>query len=198
MLKRLFDLLLSAATLLVLWPLLVLLGLWVRLDSPGPAFYRQVRVGREGRPFRIFKFRTMSDRPVPGAQITVGADPRITRAGRLLRASKLDELPQLINVLLGEMSFVGPRPEVPRYVELYTEDEREVLKLRPGVTDMASIKYRHESELLAEAEDPERTYIDEVMRDKLRINLEYMATAGLLSDLGVILLTVLALFRRRD
>ncbi len=193
--KRLFDILASGLALLILWPLFLVLSLWIRLDSPGAAFFRQTRVGLKGRPFEILKFRTMRSEPAPGRQITVGADPRITKSGRLLRASKLDELPQLINVFKGEMSFVGPRPEVPRYVEFYTTEERRVLDLRPGITDLASIKYRHESEILAKAEDPEKTYIEEVMRDKLRINLEYAERAGFLADLKVILHTLLALFK---
>lgn len=194
--KRALDLLLALAGLALLWPLLLVAAVWVRLDSPGPALFNQERVGRHGRSFRIHKFRTMRDDPAPGRQITVGADPRITRSGRWLRATKLDELPQLLNVLKGEMSFVGPRPEVPRYVALYTVEERRVLELRPGITDLASIKYRDEAEILARAADPERAYVDEVMRDKLRINLEYAARAGLWTDLGVILKTVGALARR--
>lgn len=196
MAKRLLDLLLALAGLLALWPFMAVAALWVRLDSPGPVLFRQERVGLHGRPFRILKFRTMRDAPLPGRQITVGRDPRITRSGGWLRAAKLDELPQLFNVLKGEMSFVGPRPEVPRYVALYTEEERRVLDLRPGITDLASIKYRHESEILARSADPERTYVDEVMRDKLRINLDYAARAGLRADLAVILSTLAALFRR--
>jgi lipopolysaccharide/colanic/teichoic acid biosynthesis glycosyltransferase len=194
--KRVLDLLLALAGLAVLWPLLLLAALWVKLDSPGPMLFNQERVGRHGRSFRIHKFRTMRDDPAPGRQITVGADPRITRSGRWLRAAKLDELPQLFNVLKGEMSFVGPRPEVPRYVAFYTAEERRVLELRPGITDLASIKYRNESEILARAADPERAYVDEVMRDKLRINLEYAARAGLWADLGVILKTLATLARR--
>ncbi|MFA7329630.1 MAG: sugar transferase [Candidatus Delongbacteria bacterium] len=196
MAKRGLDLLLATLGLLLVWPLLAGAALWIRLDSPGPVLFRQERVGRRGRPFRILKFRTMRETAEPGRQITVGQDPRITRSGRWLRASKLDELPQLFNVLKGEMSFVGPRPEVPRYVAFYTEEERRVLELRPGITDLASIKYRHEAEILAAAADPERTYVDEVMRDKLRINLEYARRAGLKADLGVILATLGALFKR--
>lgn len=196
MAKRVLDLLLALIGLALLWPLMAVAALWIRLDGPGPILFRQERVGRAGRPFRILKFRTMVDRPGEGRQITVGADPRITRSGRFLRATKLDELPQLFNVVAGEMSFVGPRPEVPKYVEHYTAEEREVLRLRPGITDLASIKYRHESEILAASEDPERTYVEEVMRDKLRINLDYAARAGLLADLGVVLRTLGALFDR--
>ena len=195
MLKRAFDLSASALGLLLVSPLFLLLAFWIRLDSPGPVFFRQVRIGRGGKEFRIYKFRTMSDTPQPGRQITVGADPRITRAGRLLRASKLDELPQLINVLVGDMSFVGPRPEVPRYVQMYTAEQRRVLEVRPGVTDLASIKYRRESELLAASEDPERTYIDEVMPDKLSINLQYIARRGLWQDFGIMFKTFWAILR---
>jgi lipopolysaccharide/colanic/teichoic acid biosynthesis glycosyltransferase len=194
MAKRAVDLALSLLGLVLVWPLMLAAALWVRLDSPGPAFFRQERVGRHGRPFHILKFRTMRQNPA-GPQITVGADPRITRSGRVLRAAKLDELPQLFNVLKGEMSFVGPRPEVPRYVALYTEEERRVLALRPGITDLASIKYRHEAEILARSPDPERTYVEEVMRDKLRINLDYAAQASWRTDLGVILRTLGALLK---
>lgn len=197
MAKRGLDLLLATLGLLLVWPLLAGAAVWIRLDSPGPVLFRQERVGRRGRSFRILKFRTMRESAEPGRQITVGQDPRITRSGRWLRASKLDELPQLFNVLAGEMSFVGPRPEVPRYVAFYTAEERRVLELRPGITDLASIKYRHEAEILAAAADPERTYVDEVMRDKLRINLEYARGAGLKADLGVILATLGALFKRQ-
>jgi len=198
MAKRAVDLLLSLAGLALVWPLMALAALWVKVDSPGPALFRQERVGRHGRSFHILKFRTMRPDDGKGRQITVGADPRITRSGHWLRATKLDELPQLFNVIKGEMSFVGPRPEVPRYVAFYTPEERRVLELRPGITDLASIKYRHESELLARSADPERTYVDEVMRDKLRINLDYAARAGLWADVGVIVLTLRALLRRTD
>lgn len=196
MAKRLVDLLLALAGLALLWPPMLLAALWIRLDGPGPILFRQERVGRGGRTFRILKFRTMVDGPQAGRQITVGADPRITRSGRFLRATKLDELPQLINVLKGEMSFVGPRPEVPKYVALYSAEERRVLDLRPGITDLASIKYRRESEILAASEDPEKTYVEDVMRDKLRINLDYAARAGLVADLGVVLKTLAALLGR--
>lgn len=198
MAKRVVDVLLALAGLALVWPLMALAALWIKADSPGPALFRQQRVGRHGRNFHILKFRTMRDDPAPGRQITVGEDPRITRSGRWLRATKLDELPQLLNVLRGDMSVVGPRPEVPRYVALYTPEEREVLELRPGITDLASIKYRHESEILAHSADPESTYVNEVMRDKLRINLAYARRAGLRADFGVIVQTVLALFRRHD
>lgn len=193
MAKRAFDLLLSALGLLLLAPVLLLLALWVKLDSPGPVFFRQERVGRFGRPFFIHKFRTMRVDNA-GLQITVGVDPRITRAGRVLRAAKLDELPQLWDVLRGAMSLVGPRPEVPRYVALYPPQLREiVLSVRPGITDPASLSFRNESELLAAAADPEREYVEVVMPTKLRLAAAYVRRATLRSDLRVILATLGAL-----
>ncbi|MDN3545737.1 MAG: sugar transferase [Roseateles asaccharophilus] len=193
MAKRAFDLLLSALGLLLLAPVLLLIALWVKLDSPGPVFFRQERVGRFGRPFFIHKFRTMRVDNA-GLQITVGVDPRITRAGRVLRAAKLDELPQLWDVLRGAMSLVGPRPEVPRYVALYPPKLREiVLSVRPGITDPASLSFRNESELLAAAADPEREYVEVVMPTKLRLAAAYVRRATLRSDLRVILATLGAL-----
>jgi lipopolysaccharide/colanic/teichoic acid biosynthesis glycosyltransferase len=189
--KRVFDLFWSALGLGILTPVLLLIALAIRLEDGGPAFFRQIRVGRGGRTFRIWKFRTMSvDAENRGRSITVGDDPRITRVGRLLRAAKLDELPQLLNVLSGEMSLVGPRPEVPKYVALYDESERPVLDLRPGITDLASIKYRHEGELLARSPDPDGMYVKEILPDKIRINLNYAAWAGLWTDFLVILATL--------
>ncbi|MBX3622299.1 MAG: sugar transferase [Rhizobacter sp.] len=190
MAKRLFDLLLSAAGLVVLSPLLVAVALWVKLDSPGPVFFRQERVGRHGVPFRIHKFRTMVH-GAQGASITVGADARITRAGAVLRRTKLDELPQLIDVLRGDMSLVGPRPEVPRYVALYPATMRDkVLSVRPGITDVASLEYRDESERLARAADPEHEYVQVVMPAKLRLAAHYVDHASLAFDLRLILRTL--------
>ncbi len=189
--KRLFDLFWSALGLALLSPLLLLVALAVKAEDGGPVFFRQVRIGRGGRPFGIWKFRTMVvDAERQGRSITVGQDPRITRIGRRLRATKLDEIPQLLNVLVGEMSLVGPRPEVPRYVDLYTESQRAILALRPGITDLASIKYRNESELLAEAENPDETYIQVLLPDKIRINLDYAVRANLRTDVLVILATL--------
>lgn len=193
MAKRAFDLLLSALGLLLLAPVLLLIALWVKLDSPGPVFFCQERVGRFGRPFFIHKFRTMRVDNA-GLQITVGVDPRITRAGHFLRAAKLDELPQLWDVLRGAMSLVGPRPEVPRYVALYPPKLREiVLSVRPGITDPASLSFRNESELLAAAADPEREYVEVVMPTKLRLAAAYVRRATLRTDLRVILATLGAL-----
>jgi len=187
--KRLFDILASAMGLLLLSPLLLGVAVWVRLDSPGPALFRQTRVGRHGAPFTIHKFRTM--RVEAGAAITVGADPRITRSGRLLRQAKLDELPQLWDVLRGAMSFVGPRPELPRYVELYPAEIRErVLSVRPGITDPASLAFSHEAELLAAAADPEREYREVILPAKLRLSAGYAASASLATDLRLILRTL--------
>ncbi|MFG6464918.1 sugar transferase [Roseateles sp. DXS20W] len=192
MAKRLFDLICSGLGLLLLWPVLLAAALWIKLDSPGPVLFRQTRVGRHGVPFTIHKFRTM--RAAPGAQITVGEDPRITRAGRLLRASKLDELPQLWDVLRGVMSLVGPRPEVPRYVALYPAELREVvLSVRPGITDPASLCFRNESELLAKATDPEREYVEVVLPAKLRLAADYVHSASLIGDVRLILATLGAL-----
>ena len=198
MAKRLFDMLAAAFGLLLLGPLLVGIAVWVRLDSPGPAFFRQQRVGRFGALFRIHKFRTMRvDAPAEGPLITVGADPRITRAGRALRRTKLDELPQLLDVLAGSMSFVGPRPEVPRYVALYPAELREkVLSVRPGITDPASIEYRDEAALLASAADPERVYIEQVMPAKLRHAVHYVERMSLANDLRLIGRTLRSLWWR--
>ena len=189
-LKRLFDVAASAAGLLLLAPLLLAIAVWIRLDSPGPVFFRQERVGLRGQPFRIFKFRSMRADNA-GPQITVGADARITRSGRFIRAYKLDELPQLLNVLLGDMSIVGPRPEVPRYVALYPADVRdEVLSVRPGMTDWASVQYRSESALLAHSSDPERTYVETVLPAKLALCQQYVRERSLLLDLKIIAMTL--------
>jgi len=193
--KRLFDICCAIPGLLLLSPLFAVISLLVYFDSGGPVLFRQERVGRGGRRFLLWKFRTMvvnADRL--GGELTVGSDPRITRMGRVLRASKLDELPQLVNVLRGEMSLVGPRPEVPRYVALYDPAQRAVLELTPGLTDPASIVYRNESELLGQSADPERTYTQEVMRHKIELNLAYSAEATLWSDCRVLAQTVRTLF----
>ena len=192
MAKRLFDIVFAGLGLLLLGPLLLGIALWIKLDSRGPVFFRQERVGRFGVPFRIHKFRTMvTDAERLGAKITVGADARITAAGRWLRASKVDELPQLWDVLRGAMSLVGPRPEVPRYVALYPPAMRElVLSVRPGITDPASLSFRNESELLARAADPEREYVEVVMPMKLGLTADYVRHASLLGDIRLILATL--------
>ncbi|HQY08230.1 MAG: sugar transferase [Burkholderiales bacterium] len=195
MAKRAFDLLAAGLGLLLLAPLLLAVAVAIQLDSPGPVFYRQERVGRGGRVFRIHKFRSMTHNPVDrGPQLTVGDDARITRVGAWLRRSKVDELAQLIDVLRGDMSLVGPRPEVPRYVAMYPQALRDkVLSVRPGITDFASIEFRHENALLARSDDPERSYREEVLPVKLALQARYVDEAGLLTDLRLILRTLRAI-----
>jgi lipopolysaccharide/colanic/teichoic acid biosynthesis glycosyltransferase len=195
--KRLFDLLGAALALLLLSPLLLLIALAIRLDSPGPVFFRQQRVGRHGVPFRIHKFRTMAA-DAAGLPLTVGADPRITRLGARLRGLRLDELPQFIDVLAGRMSLVGPRPEVPRYVAHYPPELRErVLSVRPGITDPASLLFIDEAELLRRAADPEREYIEVILPRKLRCAADYAEHATLWTDLGLLARTLRVLLTRR-
>lgn len=195
-LKRAMDIVISGGALAVLWPVLLLIAVAIKIDDPGPVFYRQLRVGRDGKEFRIFKFRTMVvDADKKGLQITVGRDNRITRMGRLLRKTKLDELAQLINVFVGEMSFVGPRPEVPKYVNLYTPYQRQVLLVRPGITDYASIAYRNENDMLEGAEDPEKMYIDVIMPDKIELNMKYLHEISPLADIRLIFSTIAAVIK---
>ena len=186
--KRAFDLLLAGLGLVLLSPLLLVIAIAIRIDSPGPVFYRQERIGRHGVPFRIHKFRTMRHDPQHGGpQITVGDDARITRVGVFLRRTKLDELPQFIDVLRGRMSLVGPRPEVPRYVALYPAELRaQVLSVRPGITDLASIEFRDEAALLARASDPEREYVEVVMPRKLALAARYVRSASLALDVTIL------------
>ena len=189
--KRLMDWLITLALLPVALPLMVAITLWVRLDSPGPVLFRQERVGRGGRLFRIHKFRTMRLHDGSGPQITASGDARITRAGRWLRRSKLDELPQLIDVLAGDMSLVGPRPEVPRYMALYPDEaRRRILSVRPGITDRAAIGFRDEERLLADSDNPERTYVEQIMPIKQRLYLDYVAHHSIGGDLRILLATV--------
>ena len=195
--KRIFDTTVSALSLPVLSVFFLIIALIIKIDSKGPVFYRQTRVGRHGKFFRIFKFRTMSaDADRTGQLITVGADSRITRSGRVLRKTKIDELPQIINVIKGDMSFVGPRPEVPKYVELYSESQRQVLLVRPGITDTASIMYKNESDILALSDDPEKTYIEEIMPFKLNINLEYISKISVANDIRIVFLTLLRVLKK--
>lgn len=197
-LKRLFDLYFSLCVLLLLAPVLVGVALWIKLDSRGPVLFRQQRVGRQGRLFNILKFRTMrSGSKQGGPQITIGDDPRITRAGRFLRRYKLDELPQFVNVLLGEMSVVGPRPEVPTYIAHYPPTARElILSVRPGITDPASIAFRDESALLASAADPEAFYVEEILPAKVKHCLAYVQNRSFRLDMLIVWRTALALLRR--
>jgi perosamine synthetase len=192
--KRSFDFSVALLALLLLSPLLLLVALLIKLTSPGPVFFAQERVGRGFRRFKILKFRTMvPDAPRRGGQLTAGRDPRITPIGHVLRKTKLDELPQLVNVVKGDMSFVGPRPEVPRFVEMFRQDFEELLRVRPGITDLASIKYRHESEILGDSPDPEATYLREILPEKILLAKEYVSRASLWFDLRLIFATLLRL-----
>ena len=195
--KRLLDLVLVVPGLVLLAPLLLFIAVWVRLDSPGPVLFRQQRVGLGGRIFKVLKFRTMVvDAESRGPQITVGADRRITNSGRLLREYKLDELPQLFNVLKGEMSLVGPRPEVPRYVSLYPEETRRVvLSVQPGITDPASIRFMNENALLAKVPDPEIYYVEKLLPEKLAVYQDYVVNRSLIKDLLVIWHTLVNIVR---
>lgn len=187
----------SGLGLLLLSPLFLIIAIWVKADSPGPVFYRQTRVGRGNRDFRLFKFRSMRVGSDKKGLITVGGrDPRVTRSGYYIRKYKLDELPQLINVFTGDMSLVGPRPEVRKYVDLYTPQQLHVLDVRPGITDLASIRYRNENELLEQAAGPEQYYREVVMQDKLRINSEYIADRSFFKDIKIIFLTFWAIVKR--
>lgn len=194
--KRLFDIFASGVGLIVLSPLFLIVAVWIKLDSTGPVFYRQVRVGKGNQDFKIFKFRTMRIGSDRGSLITVGGrDPRITTSGYFLRKTKIDELPQLINVLIGDMSLVGPRPEVRHYVNYWTPEQMRVLDVRPGITDPASIRYCNENELLEKADDPESFYINVIMQDKIGLYLDYVDNNGFWRDLQLIFSTVFAIFR---
>ena len=189
--KRFLDIALSSLGLLCLLPLLLLCAILVKLSSQGPIVFAQQRIGRAFKPFWILKFRTMvHDAPKLGGIITVGEDPRITRIGRILRKTKMDELPQLLNVLKGDMNLVGPRPEAPKYVNMFREDYVEILQVRPGITDLASIKYRDEAAVLAEADDPEEAYVRIVLPEKIRLAKEYIRRRSFWFDLYLILLTI--------
>jgi len=195
--KRLFDLVASFLGLLVLAPVLLGIAIWVKLDSPGPVFFRQVRVGRHGVPFRIFKFRTMGVDAEREGKLTVGADRRVTRSGRFLRRYKLDELPQLFDVLRGTMSLVGPRPEVPEYVNRYpTEIRQLVLSVKPGLTDHASLALLDESEMLAQYEDPEEAYVRVLLPKKLAMYCDYVRTRSFSADLAIVWKTLLRIVFR--
>jgi lipopolysaccharide/colanic/teichoic acid biosynthesis glycosyltransferase len=194
--KRFFDLSVSGLGLLLLWPLFLLIGVLIKLDSRGPVFFRQERIGQGLRGFVIYKFRTMvSDAPLRGSQLTVAGDLRVTRFGRILRKTKLDELPQLFNVLLGDMSLVGPRPEVSKYVELFRGDYQEILRVRPGITDLASLTYREESKLLQLAADPEHEYVTRVLPDKIALAKEGVRRSSFCFETVLILKTLFRVFR---
>ena len=196
--KRIFDIIASACGLLFLSPIFVILAIWIKLDSEGPVFYRQVRVGHHNKDFRIFKFRSMRVGADKGSLVTIGGhDPRVTRSGYFIRKFKFDELPQLINVFLGDMSLVGPRPEVRHYVDYWTPEQMHVLDVRPGITDPASIKFRNENELMEKAEDPEKYYIEVIMQEKIKLYLEYVEKHSFLYDIGLIFKTFFVIVHER-
>ena len=169
---------------------MIIIAILIKLDSKGPIFFKQVRVTKNGREFKIFKYRTMRVGSDKFSQITVGKDSRITKVGDFLRKYKLDEIPQLINVLIGDMSLVGPRPEVPKYVALYTEEQREILKVRAGITDYASIEFSNENDILANETDPEKAYIEKIMPRKIKLNKKYLSEISVMTDIKIILLTI--------
>ena len=191
-----FDFILSLVGLVVLAPILIVLAIWIKIDSKGPVFYKQVRVGQNGIDFGLFKFRSMVVDADKKGLITVGGrDPRITRSGYFIRKYKLDELPQLINVLVGDMSLVGPRPEVRKYVDLYTDEQQKVLSVKPGITDYASIEYMDENEILGKSTDPEKTYIEEIMPEKIKYNMKYIQNKNVSEYFKIIFLTLLKIVR---
>ena len=190
MLKRIFDITLSLFGLIILLPFMLIIAILIKIDSKGHVFFKQVRVTKNGKEFKIFKYRTMRVGSDKYSQITVGKDDRITKIGSFLRKYKLDEIPQLINVLIGDMSLVGPRPEVPKYVALYTDEQKEILKVRAGITDYASIEFSNENDLLASEEDPEKAYIKKVMPKKIELNKKYISEISMLTDIKIILLTI--------
>ena len=190
-LKRCFDLFFSILGVLILLPLIIVVSILIKLTSKGAVLFKQARVTKDGKLFKIYKFRTMRENSEGNKQITVGNDSRITSIGHILRKTKLDELPQLFNVIKGEMSLVGPRPEVPRYVELYTEEQRKILSVPAGITDYASIYFSNESEFLGKAEDPEKYYIEKIMPHKIDLNMKYINNMGILTDIKIIMLTIL-------
>lgn len=189
--KRLFDITASFFGIIILSPLLIFIGLWVGLSSKGGVFYKQIRVGKNNKDFKLYKFRSMRVNSDKQGLLTVGSkDSRITKAGYFIRKYKIDELPQLFNVLKGDMSFVGPRPEVRRYVDLYSKEQMQVLKVAPGITDPASIKYRNENDILSSQSNPEEYYIQHIMPDKLKINIDYINTQTFIKDIKIIFQTI--------
>lgn len=197
MLKRLFDISMSLVGLIIVFPIVFVIGLWIKLDSKGPVFYRGTRVGKDGKKFHILKFRTMvinADRL--GGPSTSDDDPRLTKGGKQIRRYNLDELPQLINVLKGDMSIVGPRPEVPEEVEHYTEEEKALLSVRPGMTDYASIEFNNEGEILRGSKDPHQAYREVIRPEKIRLGLEYVHTRSIYVDIKIIFRTLMILLRR--
>jgi lipopolysaccharide/colanic/teichoic acid biosynthesis glycosyltransferase len=194
--KRIFDLFFAFLGIMLLLPIYLLIAIFIKLDSKGEILYKQERIGKDGIPFYVLKFRTMVPDAFSKGALTVGSrDPRVTGVGFYLRKYKLDELPQLFNVLFGEMSFVGPRPEVKKYTDLYTAEQRKVLLVKPGITDYASIRYRNENDLLANSENPEKLYVEEIMPHKLELNLKYINNNSIFKDIEIILLTLYSIIK---
>ncbi|MDD7409781.1 sugar transferase [Fusobacterium gastrosuis] len=191
MLKRIFDIVFSIFGIVFFLPVFLIIGVLIKLDSKGEIIFKQTRVTKDGKEFKIYKFRTMIKETEGNKQITVGKDNRITKVGSFLRKTKLDELPQLFNIIKGEMSFVGPRPEVPKYVSYYTDEQKEILKVRAGITDYASIYFSNESEILGQQNDPEKYYIEEIMPYKIKLNKKYIDNMGIITDIKIIILTIL-------
>lgn len=196
--KRIFDIVISGLGLLILSPFFLIIAVWIILDSKGPVFYRQVRVGKQNKDFHIYKFRSMRVGSDKGSLVTIGGrDPRVTRSGYYIRKFKIDELPQLINVFIGDMSLVGPRPEVRHYVDYWTPEQMRVLDVRPGITDPASIKFRNENELIEQADDPERYYIEVIMQEKIKLYLEYVDNHSFWGDIKLIFKTFFVIIKER-
>lgn len=190
MMKRLLDLILAILGIIFLLPFFILVSILIKLDSKGDIIFKQTRVTKNGKKFKIFKFRTMKTGTEKQGQITIGQDKRITTVGNFLRKTKLDELPQLFNILMGDMSFVGPRPEVPKYVEMYTQNQKEVLNVRAGITDYASIYFSNESDILGRQKNPEKFYIEKIMPYKIELNKKYIKESRVITDIKIIFLTI--------
>lgn len=191
LLKRMFDILMSFIGIIILLPLMIIIGIIIKLTSKGSILFKQIRVTKNSKLFQIYKFRTMRENSEGNKQITVGNDSRITGIGKILRKTKLDEIPQLFNVIKGEMSLVGPRPEVPKYVELYNDEQKKILQVPAGITDYASIYFSNESELLGKADDPEKFYIEKIMPYKIELNQKYIENINIFTDIKIIILTIL-------
>lgn len=193
---RIFDFLFSILGLIILSPLFIIVSIWIKLDSNGPVFYSQIRVGRNNKDFKLLKFRSMvTDADTKGLITVGGRDPRVTQSGYFIRKYKLDELPQLLNVLIGDMSLVGPRPEVRKYVDLYNETQRKVLSVKPGITDYASIEYIDENEILGKAENPEKVYIEQIMPEKIKYNMKYIQNRSVKEYFKIIFLTIVKIVK---
>lgn len=189
--KRIFDIVMSFVGIIVFLPIMLIVGILIKLTSKGPIFFKQKRLTKDMKEFTIYKFRTMREDTENNKQITIGKDVRITKIGNFLRKTKLDELPQLFNIIKGEMSFVGPRPEVPKYVAYYTDEQKEIFEVRAGITDYASIYFSNESEILGQQSDPEKYYIEEIIPHKIKLNKKYINNMGIITDIKIIILTIL-------